>query len=66
MLSRYCLALYEKIEKKVKMIKKLFLILSVIILSPLLIPMVYAERRERDGFYQFYYPLCLKRSESAD
>ena len=30
-----------------KAIKKLFLLLSVIILSPLLIPMVYVERRRK-------------------
>ncbi|MNF36578.1 hypothetical protein D3C81_260270 [compost metagenome] len=51
MLRRYCLAplaLYEKNrERKVKAIKKLFLLLSVIILSPLLIPMVYVERRRK-------------------
>ncbi|MGE6210218.1 hypothetical protein [Aeromonas media] len=42
------LALYEKNrERKVKAIKKLFLLLSVIILSPLLIPMVYVERRRK-------------------
>ncbi|MGL5216788.1 MAG: DUF6630 family protein [Aeromonas hydrophila] len=34
-------------ERKVKAIKKLFLLLSVIILSPLLIPMVYVERRRK-------------------
>lgn len=33
-----------------KAIKKLFLILSVIILSPLLIPMVYVERRRKKWF----------------
>ncbi|MGY6037404.1 DUF6630 family protein [Aeromonas sp. AE23HZ002T15] len=33
-----------------KAIRKLFLILSVIILSPLLIPMVYVERRRRKWF----------------
>ncbi|MFM4742579.1 hypothetical protein ACEUDH_03080 [Aeromonas dhakensis] len=47
----YCLVplnLYEKNrERKVKAIKKLFLLLSVIILSPLLIPMVYVERRRK-------------------
>lgn len=36
--------------KQVKVIKKVFLLLSVIILSPLLIPMVYAERRRKNWF----------------
>ena len=36
--------------KQVKVIKKVLLILSVIILSPLLIPMVYAERRRKKWF----------------
>jgi hypothetical protein len=34
----------------VKVIKQIFMILSVIILSPLLIPMVYAERRRKKWF----------------
>lgn len=33
-----------------KVIKQIFMILSVIILSPLLIPMVYAERRRKKWF----------------
>ena len=49
--QRHCLAslvLYESNrERKVKAIKRLFLLLSVIILSPLLMPMVYVERRRK-------------------
>ncbi|WP_256353718.1 hypothetical protein [Aeromonas sp. sif2433] len=54
MLGTNCLAtlaLYEKNRgRRVKAIKELFLILSVIILSPLLIPMVYVERRRKKWF----------------
>lgn len=49
--QRHCLAslvLYESNrERKVKAIKRLFLLLSVIILSPLLMPMVYVEIRRK-------------------
>ena len=54
MLGTNCLAplaLYEKNRgRRVKAIKELFLILSVIILSPMLIPMVYVERRRKKWF----------------
>lgn len=54
MLLRHCLVPWFCMKssrgKQVKVIKKVFLLLSVIILSPLLIPMVYAERRRKKWF----------------